>query len=410
MQDEPGRMYEPRQDATSPILFMAREPECLLIGGYWPELMLTVLDFLNRAGFIVDVLSIHAGFKKHRLVRQHVLARDDASFLAAATDMIRHPYALVVPCDDPTLGRIMRSGLTDAQKSVLLPVMSSDDFIHIYSKIGLSQILRKHGIPTPDFRAARDRHELEAAIRELGYPVFVKIDASSGGLGIFEATHDAEARALAGGIAPYPVLVQKRVPGVTVSMEAFYRQGRLVHFAYSMQQGRTSEFGPTSIRRYVPRAGLEQGVFEQLDALGGALGADGFVNIGSIRSDIDGDLYFFEADMRPNLWINHPRHFGDDPAGAIRQCFSTGTHFDPPCPPVSGDTLLPHALRLGATDLMLNRHQVWRYLPSDFVYITLRYRIGAGVVAAMARLYKRLLPRPYRKAVKRCLASLGFNR
>jgi hypothetical protein len=38
--------------------------EVLLIGGYWPELMMTVLGLLTRAGFTVDVISTNAFLKK----------------------------------------------------------------------------------------------------------------------------------------------------------------------------------------------------------------------------------------------------------------------------------------------------------------------------------------------------------
>jgi hypothetical protein len=142
------------------------------------------------------------------------------------------------------------------------------------------------------------------------------------------------------------------------------------------------------------------------------LGADGFVNISSIRSDLDQKLYFFEADMRPNLWVNQPRYFGDDPANVINRYFSTREILKFPYPVNPGypeQILLSHPLRIGTGDLILNRYQVWRHLPENFLYLTLRYRVWAWVTDTMAKCYKRILPKPYRALVKKHLSSIKYS-
>ncbi|WP_025041937.1 ATP-grasp domain-containing protein [Nitrosospira briensis] len=385
--------------------------EVLLIGGYWPELMMTALGLLTRTGFTVDVISTNAFFKKNRSIRDYFLVEKD-DLVKIASEKIKKEYTLVVIADDPTLGKILNSNLSNKEKLALLPVSSDKHFAHIFSKIGLSQAFKRSGLLTPDFRIANDEHELKNAVRELGHPVVIKLDSSSGGVGVFESSRDDEFGNLITNIKTYPVLVQKKIKGVEVSIEAFYQNGRLIHFACSIPEKYKYKFGPTSVRRYVQLSQLDEKVFEDLRLLGRALGADGFVNISSIRSDLDQKLYFFEADMRPNLWINHSRYFGDDPAKAINSYFSTQEILKSPYPVNPGypeQILLSHPLRISLGDLILNHHQVWRHLPENFLYLMLRYRFWAWVTDAMAKQYKRLLPKPYRALVKKHLSSIKYS-
>ena len=106
--------------------------------------------------------------------------------------------------------------------------------------------------------------------------------------------------------------------------------------------------------------------------------------------------------MRPNLWINHPRYFGDDPATVIRRYFLTGAATGYPYPfnpRYPREILLSHALRAGPGSLALNRYGVWRHLPENFLYITLRYRVWVWGRQNMTKLYK-LLPKSYRVTAK----------
>jgi predicted ATP-grasp superfamily ATP-dependent carboligase len=385
--------------------------EALLIGGAWPELMMTVLNLLTRTGFTVDVISTSSLFKRSRSVRHYILAKENDVLLKVASEKAKKKYSLVVIGDDPALGKILDSDLCIDEKLALLPVTSKEHFKHVFSKIGLSQTLRESGLFTPDFRVAYDEHELKTAAAELGYPLFVKLDSSSGGVGIFESSSSDDLEKVVSRVKAYPVLLQEKIQGIEVSMEAFYQNGKLIHFAYSTQEKYKYQFGPTLVRRYVQLSSLDQRVFDDLGLLGSTLGAHGFVNISSIRSDVDGNLYFFEADMRPNLWLAHPRYFGNDPVMAIRSHFSTGATLEHPYPfdaRYPPEILLSHALRIGLDDLVLNRYQVWRHLPDNFFYLTLRYRIWAWMRQNIAKLYRYLLPKPYRAVIKKYLRSMKY--
>jgi hypothetical protein len=385
--------------------------DALLIGGAWPEIMMTVLNLLTRTGFTVDMISTNPLFKKSRSVRHYFLAKENDVLLKVASEKSKRKYALVVIGDDPTLGKILDSDLPANEKLALLPVASRQHFSHVFSKIGLSKVFKENGLLTPDFRIAGDAHELRHAARELGHPLFIKVSSSSGGMGIFESSSEDDLDEAIGKIKAFPVLMQKKIEGAEVSMEAFYQDGKLIHFAYSTQEKYKYRFGPTLVRRYMQLSQVDPKVFDDLRLLGSALGAHGFVNISSIRANLDGRLHFFEADMRPNLWLSHPCYFGDDPAVAIRNHFLTGATLEHPYPfdaRYPPEILLSHALRMGLGDLLLNRYQVWKHLPENFFYFTLRYRVWGPARQNMAMLYKYLLPKPYRAVVKKNLASMKY--
>jgi hypothetical protein len=177
--------------------------------------------------------------------------------------------------------------------------------------------------------------------------------------------------------------MQKKIRGRSISLEAFYQKGKLVHFSYSTVEKTKYKFGPTSLRKYMQLACLEKKVFDELGLIGDALGADGFVNMSAIRADHDKELYFFEADMRPNLWADHSRFFGDDLAMNISRYFShgeTARYPHPFHPEYPEEILVSHYLRLSLKEMILNRDKVWRFLPENFTYLTLHYRTLPGLM------------------------------
>jgi hypothetical protein len=292
----------------------------------------------------------------------------------------------------------------------LLPVLSEKNFEHLFSKIGLSLALEKSGISTPAYLVARNEEELVTSAQAIGYPVLVKLDSSAGGRGIFECLDETDVEALRKTLKPYPVLVQRKVKGVEVAVEAFYRDGELVHFAYSVPEKAKYRFGPTSVRSYHQVASLEGRVFDELRLLGKALGAHGFTSIGCMYSEQDNRRYYFEADMRPNLWIDQPRYLGDDWAAIIYRYFSEGETLSHRCSfnfQHPEQVLISHYLRLTLAELVFNRYQVWNYLPENFLYLIIRYRILAWVVSVVHKIYRFLLPKKARVLLKRFCNQFG---
>lgn len=372
-----------------------RTLEALLIGGNWPDFMVATLGLLSRAGFAVDVISVNDSLKYRKSIRNYFFVENNDLLVKAALNQIEKQYALVVVADDPTLGAILNSDMPEERKVKLLPVISRKNLGHIFSKIGLSLALDKSGVNIPDYIIVNNEQELKASVATLGYPIVIKVDSSTGGRGVFECSDEGNLLAASSKLPIYPVLVQKKIKGRELSFEAFYQNGELIHFACSAVEEYQYKFGPTSVRKYTQLAFLEKQFFDQLELLGKALGADGFVNISSIRSEHDERLYFFEADMRPNLWIDHTKYFGDDWAPIMRRYFFSGEKTTYPYPVdsrYSGQVMLSHYSRIGWMDLVLNRHQIWKHLPDNFFSVTLYSRIWVLIVSVIVRFCKSAMP------------------
>jgi hypothetical protein len=354
--------------------------EALLIGGYWPEVMAVTLGLLTRAGFTVDVISNSTAFRRSSAMRDYVLAKNRDLLVRTAAEKIKKEYPLVVVGDDTTLGLILDSDLSREQKLRLLPVLSDRNFGHIFSKIGLSLALEGNGISTPDYRIAHDEDELNTSAQALGYPLLIKLDSSAGGMGIFECLDEVDVKNLRKKLKPYPVLVQRMVKGVEVALEAFYRNGELIHFAYSVPEKSKYRFGPTSVRSYQQIASLDPRVLDELRLVGEALGSHGFTSIGCIHSEQDNRRYYFEAK------IIH-RHFAEGEA-AKHPC-----SFDFQYPK---QVRISHYLRLTLAELIFNRYGVWKFLPENFLSVLIHYKILAWAIAVPRRVYRFLLPKKAR--------------
>jgi phosphoribosylamine--glycine ligase len=107
------------------------------------------------------------------------------------------------------------------------------------SKAFATQLMTRHGIPTAPYRLARDRHEAERAVEELGVPVVLKADGLAAGKGVIVATDDDEIEAglqvlfdeRRFGTAGDLVVVEKFLEGEEVSLLAFSDGERLLPLA-----------------------------------------------------------------------------------------------------------------------------------------------------------------------------------
>jgi hypothetical protein len=353
--------------------------QALLIGEN-VEIMIGVISLLNRVNFAVDVITNRNILKKNKQIREFSFFENRSLVAKIASEKNIKNYSLIIIADDIILNNIVNSDLSIEEKLKLLPIQAEEDFKHISSKIGLSTALKKHGVNTPDFSTAKEKSELEESVKKIGYPVLIKIDASCGGFGVFECSNDDDLKILLKDIDKYPVLIQKPIQGIELDLSGFYQDGKLVHFSYSkVERVCFNKFGPSALRNYVPIGHLQKDIFDELTLLGKAIGAHGFVNISCIQSEQDNKRYFFEADMRPNVWVDFPKYFGNDPATHIAKYFSSGNTLNYPYPinPAYGEKiLLPFFLRVSLWELALNRYNVWRYVPRNnaliAVYLMIR--------------------------------------
>ncbi len=337
-----------------------------LLIGEASQTMYGLPSLLFRSGFNVDVITNNPLLKKSRFISGYELVLDLKLIPIKAIERNLDNYDFIIACDDTILKNILYSDIAIKDKLKLLPVNGEKDLKHIYSKIGLSQILFEANINTPAFAVTNSFSEAIDAAQKLGYPILVKVDSSGGGSGVFECKKQSDFNLIDSKLFDLPLLIQKKISGVELDLSALYRKGKLVQFSYSeIRKVFGNKFGPSVLRTYHQLSNIDQQVFIDMSNLGGALGANGFVNISAIKSSYDNKIYFFEADMRPNVWTDFTKFIGDDAAIKITKWFLHGKTLQYPQPvnnryPVT--KLMPYHLRMSSLEVLFNRYNVWRFI------------------------------------------------
>ncbi len=362
-----------------------------LLIGRGAGLLLHLPHLLNRVGFQIDVIGSCPIMRHSRFIRNYVDVPWSHSLIPAIRQQLKNRYDWIIACEDGILSEILTSNLSLEEKLKILPVTGTDHFYHLFSKIGLHKAFLKHGIKTPVSFIVHSKAELMSKSQTLDYPLFLKQDASSGGQGVRECHGIGDVDLIEESFFAQPILVQKKIFGETLDLSGIFLEGQLVHFSYARQDKVVyRHLGPSCLRTYSPLSSIEKECFEALTQIGKALGVHGFTNITCIRQ-ANGEYYFFEVDLRPNVWVDYAKYFGEDPAERIRQWFlerKTLTYpvnsKDSSCDKV----VLPYFLRLKLWELLFNRYKVWRYLPWKEWRILLRL-IVRGKMAAPCKKFLR---------------------
>jgi hypothetical protein len=333
------------------------------------DLCWAIPGLLARAGIACDVVSPREILSNSRFINHLYLVTPPQSVTEKAIGIISQhhaDYVWVIVTQDWVLQTIVQSTIPDSIKLKLLPVISPENYEHLYSKIGMVSALQRHGISTPNFRVASTLASAMQVACDIGFPVMLKIDSSGGGMGTYECSSTDEIQKHVAIFDGNPILVQKKIIGKEIDLSAIFIDTRLVYFSYSIFRKVISPFGPSVLRDYMIRAHVNPEIYSELSQIGKALGAHGFANITCIEADHK--RYYFEADMRPNVWADYTSFLGDDPADHIRNWFAkklplqleTRTIYQKPT-----FVRIPYFLRLRIWELLFNRYNVWRYIRMD---------------------------------------------
>ena len=368
---------------------------------------------LSRAGFQVDVVTNSHLLRLSKFVRDVHVAPLGTSVIDFCYNHIRareKAYDWVIATDDGTLAEIVDLELRTGQISNLLPILPGGNRQHLFSKIGLSHVLLAAGIKTPDFRVANSCIEAINAAKEIGYPILAKVDSSGGGLGVYECDNDAKILELQR-LFSQPVLIQKKIFGSLLDLSAIYLGAELVHFSYSKIEHTLGRFGPSVQRTYYPSPLVERAIFDELAALGKVLGANGFVNISCI-DDADGSgRYYIEADMRPNVWIDYSVFYGEDPAPKIQDWFSSKISLTKENVAYRSNANMPlmiaHFLRLNILEILINRYNVWKFIPFADSRLVRRLLITIAT-QGLVDLVRLAIPRKLRRLLRGRFATAGI--
>ena len=366
---------------------------------------------LARCGFSVDVITTSPLLRASKFVRTVERAETLDEMVDLAHERIcsrERPYDWVIAGDDETLWKLSRMHWPSATEPAYLPRTREGQIEHIFSKSGLSQALTAGGVKTPPFRMASCCADAVLAAGELGYPVLVKKDSDNGGNGVYRCENDDDVWKLATTLGQGPLLVQRLIAGREVDLSAIFFEQKLVHFAYSVIErtvpGKTAL---SALRTYYPLPLVGEEIFEEVAALGRALDANGFASISCIDAEDGSGRYFFEADMRPNVWVDVSRFYGEDAAERIRGWFETGESLRKESLDAGIDCMpirIPHFKRIARWELLVNRYHVWRFIPWCETSVVVR-QICARAVMPVARF---IVPHRVRKVVKRVMISAGI--
>jgi hypothetical protein len=271
---------------------------------------------LARAGWKLDVVSLSQIYKLSKHVHHLHLVEHVHELEDAALDIVeKHgQYDWVIPASDELLGELRKRASVDRRFLKLLPIAGPEGRFHLFSKLNLSRVLSRHGLPTP---AWAEVSSIAMAIKQaqvLGFPCFAKRDRSYGGLGTFRCEHPASLEEIANQFAGEPFLLQQGLIGKLWAIEALYWQAQLQAFSASRCLSTTHPYGPSLKRCY---GQSPPGLGPLLQRLGEALCAHGWANITIIQSD-DHQLHCIEADLRPTIWLALDEHLGGDFAKVIK--------------------------------------------------------------------------------------------
>ncbi|MDX2083220.1 MAG: hypothetical protein SFV53_04465 [Rickettsiales bacterium] len=339
----------------------------VLLAGFYPDLGQALPFLLTRAGFEIEAISTKYFFNGSSFISNffEIITEEDLHKKLDEIDL--EIYQLIIIFDDFSLKSVANSGLSLSKKIKLLPLIDKKYFSHLGSKIFLSEFLQQGKILTPEFLVAKGRAEIKIAAQNLEFPLMVKADYSGGGDGVFECKNLADINLIPEEKLLAPVLLQKKIFGKELDLSAFYQNTKLIHFGYSEVEKTISKFGPSKLRTYKKLENHDAELFYEMQRLGLAIGASGFVNISAIKSEIDGKIYFIEADMRPNVWVDFTKFIDDDLAPKISRWFKYGEmmKFSAASNIKSVKILAPQFIRMAIWEILLNRYQVWRFMSSS---------------------------------------------
>lgn len=183
------------------------------------------------------------------------------------------------------------------------------------SKTQTALILRDIGITVPAFAIGTSQDEAITYAHNMGFPVMIKQDRSSGGGGVRKCENADDIKRFWGHVVGPQMLVEKHIDGTLLSADALFLNGQLA--GYNLSEV-TKTKGPTgiSLRRDFLMPALV--VEENLRHIGSELKIEGFVNFSLIRERGSQTFYFFEMDLRPNAWFACGRFTGADFSRALR--------------------------------------------------------------------------------------------
>ena len=192
------------------------------------------------------------------------------------------------------------------------------------SKVAFQQAAMSFGLRMPFARLCRDRAELEAAVRQAGYPVMLKAAHGLSGSGVYKVCESSEFEAAYTDLAPAgePLLVQHYCEGELGSTDVLFDHGVPVCW----QSSYSRRCWPTPLASSSARKLMQHPDIETLlSGVGQITGFNGFAGVDWIHDAASDHLYLLELNPRPTPSYHLDRHFGISFSRSLNQLLS-GQH------------------------------------------------------------------------------------
>lgn len=277
------------------------KPSAILLT-WWNAGLLPVLRSLGEVVAHVTVLSSESDpivVHSRHVDDYRVLPpdADDAAVLQQLEEVAaRSGGALLIPVDEPAALLVIRHRERLARSLRLTPLPDPDVFALATSKARLVPFLDQRGFPHPRTLSGTSGNLSNLAWEGWKFPVLLKPDRGSGGLGIHRCAHVAELNAALARVASDEgqFLVQEWIPGSDVDCSFLAVEGEIVAWTTQRAARKPQGFGPASEVVMEEHPGLVR-LAEQLCA---ALRWSGMAHLDTIQDERGGCYQVLELNGR----------------------------------------------------------------------------------------------------------------
>lgn len=215
-------------------------------------------------------------------------------------DLLESIDGLVIFGSDAEMRQIAESDAEPWIKEKLLPFKSTLGYSILDSKVGLLNVTNQLGVRTPKQVVAHDISEVFNSFSKFQNSVLIKGDFGGGGAFIVETDPFVQYSKLKLNHILFPLVVQEKIYGHQIAVEAFYKEGELTGYIYNKKISDMSLFGPSFIRTTSPPENMD--FLQTLHLMGKELGVHGLVNCTFMLETATQQHLLVEFDARPNIW------------------------------------------------------------------------------------------------------------
>ena len=227
-----------------------------------------------------------------------IAKKDFIDQLIANEKLISKLDGWIIWGNDELMRRVVTSNLSLEEKLRILPAKKKIGLQMLGSKVGLAKVSNRIKLNVPNTIVVKNSNELEKHIQSFPTPFIVKADRFGGGEFVKKVSTMKERKELNIPKEWFPVVVQDFVLGKLVSVEGFFKDGKLIAWVSSSKTRTLGPFGASYSRTY--ESAQENGFELDLIRIAKECGLNGMFNCTFISKD--GKYYLIEADARPNSW------------------------------------------------------------------------------------------------------------